>query len=241
LLDSLLRAAHWAPEYGILGPVISHMDEPDQIRTDGCMFNRSGQDGFFQRKVVPIHSGDPCAITEVDIVNGCCMMVDARVFRSIGLVDERFFLVHEESDLCLRARRARFRCGVIGKPLVWHKGSKSFASTGKRLQRYYDARNLYLLVRKHSTSHRQGRGPWSSRLKYMKSVYYRYCIEREQGRDDSAQAVLEGVWDAWSGNYGPYSNRSRPGLSGMKYGFEWWRRCRLSKTQENAARASAVH
>src|SRR5437764_748752 len=82
------------------------------------------------------------AAPEVDIVNGCCMMVRAEVFARVGLVDERFFLVHEESDLCLRARRAGFRCGVFGEALVWHKGSSAFARTGKRLQRYYDTRNL---------------------------------------------------------------------------------------------------
>jgi GT2 family glycosyltransferase len=241
LLDSLLQTARWAPEFGVLGPVISYMDEPDEIRTDGFMFNRPGQNGFFQRKEVPINFSEPVAITEVDIVNGCCMMVDARVFRSIGLVDERFFLVHEESDFCLRARAAGFRCGVIGQPLVWHKGSRAFEATGKRLQRYYDARNLWLLVRKHSGTPRHGRGPWRSRLEYLRSVYYRYCIERDEARDETAKAVLEGIWDAWSGKYGAYVARHRPGLRALRWMFDWWRRRRLLKTQETAARAPVVH
>lgn len=242
LLDSLLRVARGAPDYGILGPVINFMDEPDQVRTDGFLFNRPGRDSFFQRKVVPIDTGEPAAVTEVDIVNGCCMMVDARVFRAIGLVDERFFLVHEESDLCLRARRAGFRCGVIGKPLVWHKGSQSFAATGKRLQRYYDVRNLYLLVRKHSAIHRRGRGPWRSRLEYLKSVYYRYCIERENGRDETAHAVLEGVWDAFAGRYGSYVPQNRPGLRPMRCLFDWWwhRRSRFVVTRFSGSPRSST-
>jgi len=241
LLDTLLRAARQAPEFGILGPVIAFMDEPDQVRTDGFMFNRPDQPSLLQRKEVAVNPAEPAAITEVDIVNGCCMMVDARVFRCIGLVDERFFLVHEESDLCLRAGRAGFRCGVIGKPLLWHKGSRAFAATGKRLQRYYDARNLWLLVRKHSAIHRQGRGPWRSRLEYLRSVYFRYCIERDEEREDIAHAVLEGVWDAWTGHYDAYVARNRPGLRTLRCLFDWWRCRRLLKTQETAARASVVH
>jgi hypothetical protein len=150
-------------------------------------------------------------------------------------------LVHEESDLCLRARRGGFRCGVIGKPLVWHKGSRAFAATGKRLQRYYDARNQWLLIRKHSATHGQGRGPWQSRLEYLRAVYYRYCIERDEARDDTAEAVLEGIWDAWTGHFGAYVPRHRPGLRVLRWMFDWWRRRRLLKTQETAARAPAVH
>jgi GT2 family glycosyltransferase len=241
LLHSLIGAASWAPEFGIIGPVINFMDEPDAVRTDGFMYNRADQGGFFQRKKVPINSLEPVAISEVDIVNGCCMMVSARVFRVIGLIDERFFLVHEESDLCLRALQAGFHCGVINRALVWHSGSRSFAATGKRFQRYYDARNLWLLMRKHSAAPRTSRGPWRSRLEYLRSVYFRYCLEREAGRDETAEAVLEGVWDAAAGYYGPYDFRSRPGLGTLKWGFDWWRRRRQIKTQKEAARASPVH
>ena len=35
-------------------------------------------------------------------------MIRAEVFRTIGLIDDRFFLIHEESDFCLRARAAGF-------------------------------------------------------------------------------------------------------------------------------------
>jgi GT2 family glycosyltransferase len=240
LLEELLRIARESPDYGVLGPVISFMDEPDKVRTDGFTFNRPDLGGLIQRKEVALNSGDPTVITEVDIVNGCCMMVDAHVFRVVGLIDERFFLVHEESDLCLRARAVGFRCGVIGKPLVWHKGSRAFAASPNNLQRYYDARNLYLLLRKHSAASQNGRGPWRSRLDYLKSVYYRYCIEREQGQDSSAQSVLEGIWDAAAGHYGPYIQRNRPGIAFIKSIFEWRRQRGSFKVKETAANALLI-
>ena len=199
-MDRLVTVAAENPEHGVLGPVIRFMEYPQEVMTDGCSFNDRGYNGFFQRK--PVSLNEAPAVAEVDIVNGCCMMVDARVFAKIGLIDERFFLIHEESDFCLRARRAGFRCGVLGEALVWHKGSSSFKNTGKHLQRYYDARNLVLLLGKHAQNVPAKRGRLASVCQYMKYVYYRYAIEREQGQRQAADAVLEGVSDALLGASG---------------------------------------
>ena len=146
LADRLLAAAKHHPNYGILGPVICFMDEPEKVMTDGCRFNSPGAAGFFERIAVPIKPSDPPQVVPVDIVNGCCMVISKRVLERIGLIDERFFLIHEEADFCLRARQAGFECGIIAEPLVWHKGSSTILRTGKSLQRYYDARNLFLLL-----------------------------------------------------------------------------------------------
>ena len=228
LVSSLLAAAERCPDYGILGPVINFMDEPDDVMTDGCVFNRPEEPGFFQRKAVPLTAGQPAAVTEVDIVNGCAMMIRSAVFRRIGLIDERFFLIHEESDFCLRAREAGFRCGVLGETLVWHKGSSSFKRTGKQMQRYFDARNLYLLLHKHAGPSRQMRGPWQTRQTYLKYVYWRYSIERENGQPDAADAVLRGVLDAVTGRFGPQPRQPQVGLGMLRGLFELVRRRRAA-------------
>lgn len=202
LLKSLRSAAGRHPDFGIIGPVICWMDEPDRVMTDGCAFNHPHEEGFFHRRAVSLTG----QVTEVEIVNGCAMMVSADVFRRIGLIDERFFLIHEESDFCLRARKAGFRCGVLGEELVWHKGSSSFARSGKKLQRYYDARNLLLLLNKHR-GHREGRDRADSLRAYFRYVYHRYCLEREQGNVESAAAVVAGMCDALRGRFGAMNSR----------------------------------
>ncbi len=210
------------PTYGILGPVIRFLDPPYEVMTDGVVFNGPAAPGFFQRKTVQLVDAAVPSITDVDIVNGCCMLVRSEVFARIGLIDERFFLVHEESDLCLRARRAGFGAGVLGEALVWHKGSSAFARTGKRLQRYYDTRNLCLLLGKHAM--RPGsRGPARSRWEFLKYSYYRYAIERDSGHGDAAEAVLEGLCDALARYFGPYMTRRRSALPLLRSVFEAWR------------------
>src|SRR5262249_1713838 len=129
-------------------------------------------------------------------------------------------------DFCLRARRAGFRCGVLEDALVWHKGSSSFKRTGKRLQRYYDARNLYLLLRKHAQPRPGRRRHLSARLEYLKYVYYRYALEQEAGHPETADAILQGLCDALAGRYGPFAVRQRSFVPVLRGLFELWRRHR---------------
>jgi len=220
----LLAATRQFPEYGILGPIIRYMDPPWEVQTDGVVFNRPGRPGFFQRFVVPVTATDPPTIAEVDIVNGCCLLVRREVVEKIGFIDEAFFLIHEESDFCLRAQDAGFKNGVIAEALVWHKGSSSFQREGKRLQRYFDARNLIRLLSRHG--HRSGsRGWWRSILHHVHYSYHRYSAERERGYPDSAKAVLEGLYDGLIGRYGPTPTAAtRAGLWLLQAIFAgaWW-------------------
>lgn len=209
---TLLQEAAAAESFGAIGPLIMAMAEPDVVMTDGCEFNRGTGAGFFARKEIPLGA----SLADVDIVNGCCLLLSAAALKVVGLIDERFFLVHEESDLCLRIQAAGFRCGVFGAPLVWHKGSSSFRRTGNGLQRYFDSRNIWLLLAKHP----RRRNRWASRRDYFKYVFYRYSLELEDGHLQSAEAVLEGVYDALVGRFGPRISHRRPFLVMLRVVFD---------------------
>ena len=239
LVSRLMDAARAHPEFGIIGPVINDMEYPDQVQTDGCMFNRKDAPGFFQRKPVPLKRSHPPAITEVDIVNGCCMMISKRVFDTIGFINERFFLIHEESDFCLRAVEAGFRCGVIGESLVWHKHSASFNRAGNWRQRYYYVRNLFLLLRIHQTGHLESRSQYESWLAYFRHAYHCYCLEREQHSEKGARAIAQGLCDAISGRFGPWRQHFSFGSFIAMVALEaaWKLRGSKAKQAENALTA----
>jgi GT2 family glycosyltransferase len=149
----------------------------------------------------------------VDIVNGCCLMAKAEMFRAVGVFDESLFIVHEESDLCLRALRAGFQCGVLGEALVWHKGSSSFQRSGRQLQRYYDTRNLYFLLKRHGGKLPGTRSFARSLVPFLRYAFYRYSLEMEAGSPPAARAVADGLADAVTGVKGVYaSSRSRGAL-----------------------------
>jgi GT2 family glycosyltransferase len=198
--------------FRILGPVINYMDDADVVMTDGVRFNRKSYRGFFERVPVPVRDACPPQVTEVDVVNGCCMMIHAEVFRRIGFFDESLFIYHDESDFCVRASLAGFRSGVFASQLVWHKGSSTFKTSGKRLQRYYDARNLGILVWQYAGKLPQSRSRVASLLKYARYLYWRFAVEREEGHPAAADAVIEGFIDFMSGRRGAYAPLARPAL-----------------------------
>jgi hypothetical protein len=230
LVTRLLAAFPAHPRFGIIGPVIRFMDEPNTVMTDGVTFNPPGYPGFFQRRRVPERTTNPPTVDETDIVNGCCMVVRAEVFRRIGLIDDRYFLVHEEADFCLRVKRAGFACGVLAEPLVWHKGSTTFNRAGKKWQRYYDTRNLGLLLTRHRRAN--GRGLLATYAAYVRYAYHRYCHEREAEQVDAADAVLEGLIDASRRRFGAYSARKRWSLPVLRCAFELARRLRRSAQRQ---------
>ncbi len=213
----LLEAAHNHPEFGILGPVILFQDDSESVQTTGVVFNRPDREGFFQSIDVRHDPEKPISVVPCDIVNGCCLMIRRDVIESIGLVDEAFFLIHEESDWCLRAQRMT-QCGIVSDALVWHKGSSSFQREGKRLQRYYDTRNLVRLLRKHR-GRSNTRSRYSSFRTLLSYARHRYQIERKSGHSDSAQAVVEGLYDGIKGRYGPYKVARRSGAFLIHFWF----------------------
>ena len=79
-------------------------------------------------------------------------MIRADMIRTIGLFDDRIFMYHDEADLCLRVIAAGGRLGVIDHALIWHKGSATSKATGKKSIRYFDARNLWYLLKKHRSA-----------------------------------------------------------------------------------------
>jgi len=223
IVEALLRAFASDPALGIVGPVVNFMDEPASVMTDGVAFNPGPGTVFFKRIVVPVDAANP-PLVPVDIVNGCCMMLTAPMVKAVGMFDEEFFIVHEESDLCLRAKRAGFGCAVLGRTLVWHKGSSSFDRSGRQLQRYFDARNLWHLLRRHAGRVSAARGRATSLWHYVQYTFYRFDVEQEAGKAQAARAVIEGVYDGFRRRYGPYQIRNRPGFGALQalFGFRKW-------------------
>ena len=107
---------------------------------------------------------------------------------------------------------------MLAEALVWHRGSSTFRREGSGLQRYYDARNLVRLIKKHGW--RAGtRGTGWSYAHYLRYAYHRYAIEREHGFPAAADAVVVGLYDAVAGRYGKRTDSPRPGLGALRNVF----------------------
>ena len=147
LLDELVAAAQRNPEVGCFGPWILYMHDPHRL-----WFVRSDWDPGASAFTAPgkgrLASELANTPTATQYVCGAALFFRAAVARQIGLLDERFFLVYEDSDWCFRARRAGFGCTMVPSALVWHKVGTSFGTESSPLRTYFSARNKLLWAEK---------------------------------------------------------------------------------------------
>ena len=76
---------------------------------------------------------------DVDYASGCCLVARRDVFEKVGMLDERYQAYFEDTDWCMRVRRAGFRVRYVPAAQVWHRIS---ASTGGQVSRRKVMRKL---------------------------------------------------------------------------------------------------
>jgi len=146
LLSALLAVAEREPAVGFLGPKVYHLEDPQQIQSAGIMLDSCL--GPQQRGQDEIDAGQFASIAECDALSGCALFASRQVIEQIGLLDERFFMYHEEIDWCLRAKAAGLRNLYVPAARVWHPKPHRNGDT-IAFTTYYMVRNHYLLLAKH--------------------------------------------------------------------------------------------
>jgi hypothetical protein len=75
-----------------------------------------------------VNSSKYDSIKNVDSVSGCAFLFKSDVIKKIGLLDSEYFAYYEETDFCLRARKAGYKILYVPSAIAWHEG----AATAKR-------------------------------------------------------------------------------------------------------------
>jgi N-acetylglucosaminyl-diphospho-decaprenol L-rhamnosyltransferase len=102
---ALVRGAGRDPRIGVVGPRLT--------LEDGTTWSTGVRVVSGMARHVSAAPGD-AEVAERDAIDGTIMLVTSEMVRSIGGFDERFFMYWEETDFCLRARRAGWRVVVAG-------------------------------------------------------------------------------------------------------------------------------
>jgi hypothetical protein len=152
---ALFLEAH--PEAGIAGSSFENLDGSDwpiafrfpSLASELCTALDMGPvTRLLRRWAVARHM--PRRAQPTDWICGACMMVRPEVTRTTGGFDESYFLYFEETDFCLRARRAGFSTWYVPESRVMHIGGQSTGvternSSPKRLPSYwFESRRRYL-------------------------------------------------------------------------------------------------
>jgi GT2 family glycosyltransferase len=86
---------------------------------------------------------------QVDCLLGACILLRREVLEQVGLMDEKYFMYSEETDLCYRIQRAGWQIWWVPQALVVHFGGQSTAQAAGPmfLQLYWGKLRFF---RKHS-------------------------------------------------------------------------------------------
>ena len=189
-VTSLLQLMESAPTLGMIGPNINEFDGRRSAIYSG------GQNiAFHLNTRIQVASPPTQIVSAVDYVPGTVVLIRRDVFLKAGLFDERYFFSGEIADLCARARRCGFECGVATRIMAQHD-TRLAGSRRSTLYAYYSLRNRLLYVRKF----------YSWLLLAWSFIYWgmavRYLLA---GRFTTVRVI----WSAWSdGIRGKYGNRN---------------------------------
>ena len=72
----------------------------------------------------------------------------ARSFEQVGMLDQRFFYYWEETEWCVRTKKAGWRIVHVPQAKLWHKGVQRDYKPSPSVT-YYSTRNRLMMLAKH--------------------------------------------------------------------------------------------
>lgn len=144
-LERMLHVADADAKIGIVGAKLLRHDRPDTVQALGGGY------------IIPVFCHDTQlgngtkaadagkAPVPLDHLVGASLLVRARAIGDVGPIDESYFLYREETDWCIRMRRAGWQLYCCPEAVVWHKQSHSIGFKSP-LHDYYAVRNMLRLV-----------------------------------------------------------------------------------------------
>ena len=194
--NALVRLMETAALLGpnVLHPAIDSYGDDNEIQFDPTI----PEPPVMTAKTVPGRAG----LYEVSAVNGSCLLAHVDVFRKIGLIDERFFLLCEDADFGARAVAAGFHLFCDIEVRIQHKESRSFGGRRKPIKTYYGLRNMLLFWEKHERHQR-------SYLEYGRDLAWMVW-----GTAEAAGIAPRSWWDllCWSLSKDVFARAVRMGL-----------------------------
>lgn len=82
---------------------------------------------------------------ETPFITGCSLVVRSDVVRTVGMLDDSYFLYLEDLDWNLRIQKAGWKTMYVPSSIVWHVNAGSSGRPGNPLHEYYFTRNRLLL------------------------------------------------------------------------------------------------
>jgi len=109
--------------YQVCTPKINYYDEPEYIwNCGGYLTWTGGRKYLFKDELSLKH---PRGYKDITFITGCALMARSTVFKTYGLLSERFFLGEEDYELSLRMKKNNVRMAAVLDTKIYHKVGRS--------------------------------------------------------------------------------------------------------------------
>lgn len=88
----------------------------------------------------------------VTFISGCCMLIHRKIWKSVGLMDENYFMYYEDDDLCMRFFKNSINMIYTSETGLWHKIGGSGNGMWNGIKAYYMVRNRLYFLSKYRNS-----------------------------------------------------------------------------------------
>lgn len=185
-LEKLVGIAETDETIGIVGPKVCYYHRPEIINSAGVLMNWSSGIGT-NLGIGDVDMGQFDKTLDLDALIGVCLLIRSSLFGKIGYLDKKFFLLLEETDFCIRAKRNDFKVVLHPESKVYHK--EGFSGKLNPSSLYFTSRNRLFLIRKHQPKERI--------LMYTVIICLRAILDSAfymvKGEPGSSKAVITGV------------------------------------------------
>ena len=149
-LTQLVKTATTDSKIGFVSGKVYYHSKPNTFQTVGRLSDPhtivGPHVGSYEEDI-----GQYDKIKDYDFIDDVFMLVSTDTIKETGAYDKDFFLQYEETDWCIRVRKAGYRIVYVPEAKIWHKGTLTSGGTYSPINTFYNARNRTIFMKKNST------------------------------------------------------------------------------------------
>jgi GT2 family glycosyltransferase len=148
LLDKLVQASQANDDAMVVPKIICYYDQKRLDHWIGSAFNwRTGRpDGF---RLYPYDEPALNVSGDIAVASTCCLLAPIAVVRSVGGMDENYFMYYDDADFTLRVARAGYRLRYEAGAIIYHKCNLTTSQQQPAYFEYYlIGRNFFYFYNK---------------------------------------------------------------------------------------------
>ena len=154
MVTRLVEALEQRPDFACAGPKCYYFWDRERLwSAGGKLAYREAVTR--ERGMGEIDRGHYDTTEEVDYINGCAILIPARVMREVGPMDPSYIVGVEDADWCARAKEKGYRCLYVADAVLWHMVSHTTGGY-KPGKTFHTGRSTSIFVRRHASGWQKG-------------------------------------------------------------------------------------